>query len=178
MRLFAGILSVSLLLLANRCKKPRVPGTVPTTGPPVSSSPDQSDSNITYALPEIDLRIEPSSINPGESALLTWETRNAQKVTIGPAVGSVDVSGRIRIFPEQTTTYLVEAEGRGGTRSSSVTVDVISSIASSDIFEEDLSNIPLEEQFQAFVKSVFFSFDSAQLSSEAREILDKNVEWL
>jgi peptidoglycan-associated lipoprotein len=93
-------------------------------------------------------------------------------------VGNVDVSGRIRVFPEQTTEYTVEAEGKGGTVNKTIVLDVTSSLPGAGILEEDLARATIEEQFAAMVKPVYFGFDSAQLSPEALKILDGNLQWL
>lgn len=125
----------------------------------------------------LELRIEPQRISRGESALLTWETQNADEVRIEPNIGAVDLSGRIKFFPDQTTTYSVNASGPGGETSQSVTVQVDPG-GSSGIAVEDMTGLSLAEQFSEFVKPVFFAFDSVELSQEAKSILDQNIQWL
>jgi peptidoglycan-associated lipoprotein len=125
----------------------------------------------------LDLRIEPRRINPGESALLTWQTQNASEVRIAPNIGSVDLSGKIKFFPDETSTYSVTAKGPGGSTTRSVTVEVALGI-SSDISVENVNGLTVQEQFAEFVKPVFFAFDSAQLSQEAKLVLDSNIQWL
>jgi peptidoglycan-associated lipoprotein len=43
---------------------------------------------------------------------------------------------------------------------------------------EDLRGLSLEEQFQVFVKPVFFEFDSTVLTQESILTLDGNIRWL
>jgi peptidoglycan-associated lipoprotein len=125
------------------------------------------------------LRIEPPSIRLGQSALLTWESRNASSVTIEPAIGSVDLSGRVKFFPDETTAYTVRATGPGGSVSKSVTVDVISDLSGAGtIDEQDIRNLPVDEQFKSQVRPVFFGFDSADLSEQAILTLESNSTWL
>lgn len=128
--------------------------------------------------PDLTLRVEPPVIRPGESALLTWESHNADRVLIEPSIGTVEPSGRIKFFPDSTTTYTVRAEGPGGDVSRNVTVEVRTGAVPANIDQEDVQALPLKEQFSAMVKPVFFGFDSATLSEEARLTLDANIRWL
>ena len=127
--------------------------------------------------PELDVGVEPSAIQEGESALLSWEVRNADQVSISENIGLVGLTGKIKFFPEETTTYTVTAEGSGGRVAKSVTVEVLAP-GSGRISVEDLSERPLEERFEYFVKPVFFEFDSAQLTEEAQLTLEGNIRWL
>jgi peptidoglycan-associated lipoprotein len=131
-------------------------------------------------MPELNLRIEPTEIRKGESAMLTWETRNADGVTITPAIGPVDPTGRIKFFPEETTTYQVRAEGPGGEVTRTVTVEVMvtGNFGTPYVVDEDIRGLPLDDRFNSLVKPVFFDFDSAELTAEARQILDSNAAWL
>ncbi|MFZ0427556.1 MAG: OmpA family protein [Acidobacteriota bacterium] len=118
-------------------------------------------------------------IRPGESALLTWESRNADRVLIEPSIGAVETSGRIKFFPDASTTYTVTAQGPGGDIRRSVTVEVrAGGVASENIDQEDVRGMSPAEQFAALVKPVFFAFDSASLTTEACLTLDGNIRWL
>jgi peptidoglycan-associated lipoprotein len=130
--------------------------------------------------PILDLRVEPEQIRRGESALLTWRSEHADGVEIDPAIGPVDLSGRIKFFPDETTTYTVSARGAGGSTAKSVTVEVLGSDSGTTggVLSEDLENTSLDERFNLFVKPVFFAFDSTELTSEARLTLDGNLRWL
>jgi peptidoglycan-associated lipoprotein len=129
----------------------------------------------SVAPPELQARIEPELIRQGESALLTWEATNADRVVIDHNIGSVEISGRIRFFPEGTTRYEVAAEGAGGTVVKNVTIEVI---MDETISEETLTGRPLREQFESFVQPVFFEYDSAELTPAALAILDESIGWL
>lgn len=161
------------------CSK-RGPSLPPPTQPPppVTSAPADVPTDQGVLLkPQLELRIEPLRINRGESALLTWETSNAQEVRIDPDIGTVDLSGRIKFFPDDTTTYNVTAKGPGGQTTRSVTVEVATD-RDGDISVENVTGLTLAEQFSQFVQPVFFAFDSAELSQEAKTILEDNVRWL
>lgn len=175
----AAVLFVMLIL--GSCGKrppPLPPSPAPTTAPGVSE-PSDADRGSAILVPELELRIEPPVINPGESALLTWESQNADRVEIEPSIGAVEASGRVKFYPDSTTTYSVTAKGPGGEITKRVTVEVrVEAPGTGIVTEEDLRGLTQEEQFQADVQPVFFSFDSAELTGESQLTLDANVRWL
>ena len=67
---------------------------------------------------------EPSTIQPGQSATLTWAAVNADETTIDECVGVVPTRGSRQVSPTATTTYTFTAVGRGGSDKKSVTVTV------------------------------------------------------
>ncbi|MCH8321178.1 MAG: OmpA family protein [Acidobacteria bacterium] len=127
--------------------------------------------------PELDVLIVPSLILEGESAMLSWEARNSDRVIINNNIGLVELSGRIKLFPDETTSYDVIAEGLGGRVTKTIIVEVFKD-DTRRLSEDDLSDRPLEEQFEYFVEPVFFPYDSAVLSQEASLTLDGNADWL
>ena len=66
----------------------------------------------------------PSYIQPGQSALLTWTVNDSSDVTISPSVGSVPNTGVYTVMPAYTTTYTLTASGTGGSVTASTTVTV------------------------------------------------------
>jgi len=50
--------------------------------------------------------------------------------------------------------------------------------APADILEEELAGKTPAEKFAYLVKPVFFAYDSAELSEEAKLTLDGNIRWL
>lgn len=172
------VLLMSLLPFSVGCsKKPRVPS--PTVQPDSPSESTSGSMGSAFA-PTLDLLIEPETIKAGDSALLTWETEHATHVVIEPAIGPVEPSGRIKFFPETTMTYSVTAEGAGGKLSKSVTVTVAAdqTLTSPGVLEEDLADSSIADRFNFHVKPVFFEFDSAELTEEARLTLEGNIHWL
>jgi peptidoglycan-associated lipoprotein len=124
----------------------------------------------------LDARLEPESIPPGESATLIWETRNAELVVIDQGIGEVDKSGRLKVFPAQTSRYRIVAVGPGGNTEKTLTLEVGKQTPS--LLEEELEGKPLSERFTYFVKPVFFQYDSSELGDEAKLTLDGNIRWL
>ncbi len=183
-KLSISILACSVLLAAvPGCRPKRPPMPPPTTTTSTTTAPDDDRlepviSDPTAPAPVLDVRLEPSQVAPGESALMSWTSQHADRVLIDQNIGPVEVSGRIKLFPEVTTSYHVRAVGPGGVADQTATIEVITGGAGGgDILQEDLS-IPVAERFATFVKPIFFDFDSAELSEEARLILDGNIRWL
>ena len=67
------------------------------------------------------------------------------------------------------------AEGLGGRVMKTILVEVFKD---DTLSMDDLGKLPLEEQFDYFVKPVFFPYDSAVLSEEASSTLAGNARWL
>jgi hypothetical protein len=66
---------------------------------------------------------QPTSIAAGQNSTLTWQTENADSVTI-TTLGSVSHSGSSSVAPGSTTTYTLTASNSTGQASASVTVTV------------------------------------------------------
>jgi hypothetical protein len=66
----------------------------------------------------------PSYIQPGGSATLSWTVNNNANVSISPSVGSVPNTGVYVVTPAYTTTYSISASNTAGTVSASTTVTV------------------------------------------------------
>ncbi|QTA84926.1 FG-GAP repeat protein [Desulfonema magnum] len=67
---------------------------------------------------------DPETITAGESSVLTWETANADSVSIDQGIGSVSVSGSLTAQPSETTTYTLTASCPGGTSTRSIIITV------------------------------------------------------
>lgn len=59
----------------------------------------------------LELTVEPSTINPGDSARITWRTENPTNIRLSPGVGRVEARGTVRVSPSATTTYTLRTEG-------------------------------------------------------------------
>jgi peptidoglycan-associated lipoprotein len=151
----------------------------PLPPPPVADRPGPGTTDVPSDRElSLELWVEPSRIQAGESALLRWETQGAASVRIDPNIGEVDLSGRIRFFPDTTTTYSVTAESPAGRRmTKSVTVEVLTGNPDSPDVRDLRASAP-GEGFEANVRPVFFAFDDTALSEEARLTLDGNIRWL
>ena len=84
--------------------------------------------NAAGPAPSIGLSANPSTIDEGDSSLLSWLSANADScVASGGWSGSKSTSGSESVSPSSTTTYTLTCTGEGGTADDSVTVSVNSS---------------------------------------------------
>lgn len=91
----------------------------------------------------------PVSVKPGDSVTLAWDVSGADKVSINPEVGPVNTSGIATVKPTMTTTYVLEAQGVGGTVSKSVTVNVQAVAMQPDLVVTEVSIKAKEVYFTA-----------------------------
>jgi hypothetical protein len=66
-----------------------------------------------------------TSILTGEYAVLRWNALDTTQVMLTP-VGVVDTSGEIRVYPIETTTYVLTATNQAGDTKANLTVTVVS----------------------------------------------------
>ncbi|WP_157370665.1 hypothetical protein [Vulgatibacter incomptus] len=90
----------------------------------------------TDPAPTATLQVDRTTIEYGESIRLEWQTRNADRVTISDGGEELlldttaVLSGKRSISPCVTTTFVLTAEGLGGTATAIVYVDVEAAIFS------------------------------------------------
>jgi len=75
--------------------------------------------------PTVSISANPTSIQSGGSATLTWSSTNADSRTIDQGIGTVNPTGTTTVSPTATTTYTITATGTGGTIFASATVTVL-----------------------------------------------------
>lgn len=93
---------------------------------PLSNSGCNSNVNscATALDPTSRLSAQPTTISPGQSATLSWSSKNGTSFVLEPGIGTVQSNGSITIAPKQTTTYILSVTGNGTTSKASVTVTV------------------------------------------------------
>ncbi|MHB1351674.1 MAG: CAP domain-containing protein [Desulfobulbaceae bacterium] len=70
---------------------------------------------VAYPAPTVSMTATPQLIQPGETVTLSWNSSEADSVTIDQGVGEVDTSGSLQMAPAKTTLYTITATGQGGT---------------------------------------------------------------
>jgi hypothetical protein len=89
-----------------RTQQPTQPTALPSTSPKI-----------------IEFFADRTSILPGESAVLKWSVVEATQVILNP-IGIVNNSSEIRVFPMETTIYVLTATSPTGSMSSGLTIKV------------------------------------------------------
>lgn len=153
---FPGLLA--LLLLVNGCgnKKPPAPPPPPPQSKPVTAT----------------LSANPSSIQRGQSATLTWSTENATDITLEG--NKVDASGSQTVSPTQTTTYHLTAKGAGGAQDATAQVSVTQPQPTPT--PTPAPSLTEQQLFDQSVKDIYFDYDKADLRAESQQTLAQSAE--
>jgi hypothetical protein len=123
--LFGTVLAVCWTGLALAQTPAPAPSGTPQSG--IVSAGKGNPYNFARGVPAriVDFTAQPASIQPGQSATLTWSTEDPTGITIDPGLGRVAARGVIRVTPSATTTYTLTVLGPNDqklTRTVTVTV--------------------------------------------------------
>ena len=75
-------------------------------------------------IPTVSLNIDPGAVEKGHAVTVTWTSNNATTLDLEPGIGSVPGTGSRSIVPEESTTYVLTAQGPGGGNNASAHVSV------------------------------------------------------
>jgi peptidoglycan-associated lipoprotein len=120
--------------------------------------------------PTATLAANPSIIQPGQSSTLTWQTSNANEISIA-GLGTLPASGSRSVAPGASTTYTIIAKGPGGTDDASARITVNAPVASS-------TQLTDEELFAKNVKDIYFDFNKANLRSDDAPVVQNDQAFL
>lgn len=148
------------LVVAGCNKKPQKAAPSTYTPPPAAVKPTVS------------LSADKTTINPGESAKLTWTSTDANNVSIAPEVGAVTAQGTTTVTPARSTTYTITASGPGGNADATVSIAVNTP---APVTEAKTSSI--DELFLQEVADAYFDYDSAELRPDARQAIQKDAAF-
>jgi len=156
---FAWTALLSTAFVLTGCSKKVAKATPPSPPPPP-------------AAPTATLAVAPDVIQQGQSTTLTWQTQNANDITIAD-LGTVPASGSRSVMPKFSTTYTLTAKGPGGTQDASTRVTVnpmAKAVTQSTESEADL--------FGRNVKDVFFDFNKADIRPDETSIAQSDAQFL
>jgi len=176
--LSATVFTVVLALSVSACSKKVAPPPPPPVAkvepPPPPPPPPPAAARINS------FTAEPTSIQRGQSATLSWAVANATDIQIGSGIGAVQANGTRQVFPTDTTTYTLTARGAGGTDTRSVTVAVTvpppppppkpapPKVTGIDIFNREIAN----------AGDVLFDYDKSDIRDDARQTLTRHADAL
>jgi len=158
---FALAVTLGAVLALGACSKKAAPP--PPPPPPAPPAPTAS------------LSVNPSSIQQGQSATLTWQTSNATDVSID-GIGAVQPNGSQAVTPADSTTYHLTAKGSGGSQEATARITVAQppppppppvAAAPSD-----------EELFNQNIKDVYFDYDQAEIRGDQQSSILSDVQFL
>ncbi|HYA24649.1 MAG TPA: peptidoglycan-associated lipoprotein Pal [Terriglobales bacterium] len=157
--LFPWIALLTTAFVLTGCSKKVAKATPPSPPPPP-------------AAPTATLAAAPDVIQQGQTTTLTWQTQNANDITIS-GLGTIPASGSRSVMPNSSTTYTLTAKGPGGTLDAStrVTVNpVAKTMVQPTASEADL--------FGRNVKDVFFDFNKATIRPDEASIAQSDAQFL
>ena len=154
--------SLAAILTIAGCHK-KHPAPPPPPAPPPAA-----------AAPTAEITANPTTINPGEEAVLTWHTSDATNVSI-VGLGTVASAGTQSVRPTQTTSYHLVAQGDGGSADATATVTVNAPAPVQTTPSE--TNID-ENAFEQNVKPIFYDYDSYDVRSDAQATIQADAAFL
>lgn len=143
---------LALLMVASGCKKKE-------TAPPPPPPPKAVSATLSA---------NPTSIEAGQSATLTWSTENATDVALDG--NKVDPSGSQTVSPTQTTTYHLTAKGAAGTQEATAQVSVTAKPTPTPT-PVPTPTVTDDQLFAQMVKDIYFDYDKADLRPDAQQTL-------
>jgi len=157
-QLFGGVLILAGALFLGACAKKTVAAKAPTA-PPAPEKP-----TATLALSRTD-------IQKGQETVLTWNTSNADNVTID-GLGTVGASGSRTLTPSDSTTYDLMAKGLGGEADASARVTVTQPVAMKQ------PEVTLADLFNQNVKDIFFDYDKYGIRATDQSVAEADAKFL
>jgi peptidoglycan-associated lipoprotein len=155
----ATLLALGAIMMLGACKKKAAPPPPPPPPPPPS--------------PTASISVSPDTIQPGQSATLSWQTSNATDVSID-GIGAVQASGSQSVSPTESTTYHLTAKGSGGTQEATTRLTVTAPppppAATPSPSEEDL--------FGQNVKDIYFDYDKSNIRADQEGSLQADAQFL
>lgn len=165
-----------LALFAAGCSKHTPvppPPPAPAAGTPNAPAPAAPGS------PTATLTAEPSRIEAGQTANLSWTTTNANDVSISNGIGTVAASGRQSITPMETTTYTLTANGPNGSARATATVTITAPPPPPPpVTRPPAPTATLESRVQSDLKDAFFDYDAVNIREDARVSLMADADAL
>ena len=95
--------------------------------------------------------VSPTSIGPGEAAILSWEVQNASSVSIDPGIPAAASAGAEKVAPAATTTYILTATNKAGSTRSTVLLTIA---GTGGIPPAPASGLPVISSFTASPASI------------------------
>ncbi len=160
MKWFVLILSLSALLMLGACKKKVAP-----TPPPPPPAPPAPTASIS---------VNPSTVQAGQSASLTWQTSNATDVSID-GIGAVQPNGSQTVSPTESTTYHLTAKGSGGTQEATARLTVSQAQAPPPPPTPSVSD---EDLFSQNIKDVYFDYDKSEIRGDQQTSVQADAQFL
>jgi peptidoglycan-associated lipoprotein len=157
---FALVAALGAVMMLGACHKKAAPPPPPPPPPPPS--------------PTASISVNPNTVQPGQSAALSWQTTNATDVSID-GIGAVQPNGTQQVSPTDSTTYHLTAKGSGGTQEATARITVTQAPPT------QVQNTPSpsdEDLFASSVKDIYFEYDKSDLRGDQQASLQADAQFL
>ncbi len=135
------------------------------------------------AAPTVTITTDQSALERGQSTTIRWSSTNADRVSITD-LGSVQGSGSRAISPSASTTYTATAIGPGGSNTASTRITVTEpaerprTTTTTPTTTTSPSSVAIATLFGQQVKAIYFDYNKADLTAEAKDTLKQAAQWL
>ena len=160
-RSVAALVTLLMMILVAGCKKPPPPPPPDVVPPPPPTAPAAT------------LTANPTTIDRGQSATLTWESSNATNLDLQPGIGTVDAQGSRQVSPTESTTYTLTATAAGGTDTATARITVVIPPEPPPVVQ-----ISDENLFGENIQHAYFDLDRYNIRPDAAEALSTDADFL
>jgi peptidoglycan-associated lipoprotein len=160
MKWFALVIVLGTFIILGACKKKVTPPPPPPPPPPA---------------PTASISVNPTSIQQGQSATLTWQTANATDVSI-EGIGAVQPSSSQAVSPSGSTDYNLVAKGAGGTQNATAHLTVTQPPPPPP--PPPPAGPTDEELFAQNIKDIYFDYDKVDLRADQNAALQADMLFL
>jgi len=160
-KLHAAVCLVAIVLLSGCHKKAPVP-------PPPAPPPPPA------LAPTAHIAANPSAIDQGQSATLTWQTANATETSIS-GIGIVAANGSQVVSPVRSTDYSLTAKGPGGSVEATTRITVNPPPPKPAPLPPSISQ---EQLFEQNMHDVYFDYDKSDLRAQDSTLVGEDSAFL
>jgi peptidoglycan-associated lipoprotein len=157
---FTLVPALGAIMMLGACKKKVEPPPPPPPPPPPA--------------PTASIAVNPSSIQQGQSASLTWQTSNATDTSI-EGMGAVQPTGSQVVSPSASTNYNLVAKGAGGTQNATTRLTVTPPPSPPP---PPPSGPTDEELFAQNIRDIYFDYDKSDLRADQNTSLQADMLFL
>jgi peptidoglycan-associated lipoprotein len=160
LKVLTSVIVLAAIFMLGACHKKTAPP--PPPPPPAPAAPTASIS------------VSPDTIQPGQSATLSWQTSNATDVSID-GIGAVQPSGSQQVNPNDSTTYHLVAKGSGGSQEATTRLTVTPAPAAAAPPPPSPSE---EDLFGRSVKDIYFDYDKSEIRPDQQASIQADMLFL
>jgi peptidoglycan-associated lipoprotein len=160
LKVVATVIALAAILMLGACKKKAAPPPPPPPPPPPT--------------PTASISVSPDTIQPGQSATLSWQTSNATDVSID-GIGAVQPSGSQSVSPTDSTTYHLTAKGSGGTQDATTRLTVTQAPPPP---QETAASLTEQDLFARNIKDVYFEYDKSTIRPDQQASIQADAQFL